>query len=79
MRPSTSVIGGESPCAGTDRAGVAAPGYWAQGCVFADYDGDARVDLLLTGFGRYLLFRNLGGLRFQDVTASEATRWKATG
>jgi hypothetical protein len=54
----------------TEKAGVAARGYWAQGCVFADYDDDGRVDLFLTGFGRYLLFRNLGGGRFQDVTAA---------
>jgi enediyne biosynthesis protein E4 len=52
------------------QAGVALPGYWAQGCVFGDYDGDGRTDLFVTGFGRYWLFRNLGGLRFQDVTAA---------
>src|SRR5262245_10928528 len=50
------------------RAGVALEGYWAQGCAFADYDDDGRVDLFVTGFGRYYMFRNLGGLRFQDVT-----------
>jgi hypothetical protein len=54
----------------TERAGVAAHGYWAQGCVFGDYDDDGRVDLFVTGFGRYLLYRNLGGGRFQDVTAA---------
>src|SRR6266850_4463606 len=54
----------------TDRAGVASTGYWAQGCVFGDYDDDGRVDLFLTGFGRYLLYRNLGGGRFQDATAA---------
>jgi len=50
------------------QAGVALDGYWAQGCVFADYDDDGRADLFVTGFGRYYLFRNLGGLRFEDVT-----------
>ncbi len=50
------------------KAGVALGGYWAQGCVFADYDDDGRADLLVTGFGRYYLFRNLGGLKFEDVT-----------
>src|SRR5260221_11872225 len=54
----------------TARAGVGSQGYWAQGCVFADYDGDGRVDLFLTGFGRYILYRGLGGGRFQDVTAA---------
>ncbi len=52
----------------TARAGVAARGFWSQGCVAADYDGDGHLDLFLTGFGRYMLFRNLGGARFQDVT-----------
>jgi enediyne biosynthesis protein E4 len=51
-------------------AGVSLPGYWAQGCVFGDYDGDGRTDLFVTGFGRYWLFRNLGNLKFQDVTAT---------
>jgi len=54
----------------SERSGVASPGYWAQGCAFADYDGDGRVDLFMTGFGRYILYRNLGQLRFQDVTAA---------
>ncbi len=54
----------------TEKAGVASRGYWAQGCVFADYDDDGRVDLLLTGFGRYILYRNLGDGRFRDVTAA---------
>jgi hypothetical protein len=50
------------------KAGVALGGFWAQGCVFADYDDDGRADLFVTGFGRYYLFRNLGGMRFEDVT-----------
>jgi hypothetical protein len=54
----------------TERAGVASIGFWAQGCVFGDYDDDGRVDLFVTGFGRYLLYRNLGGGRFRDVTQS---------
>jgi len=54
----------------TDRAGVASVGYWAQGCAFGDYDGDGTIDLFLSGFGHYILYRGLGGGRFQDVTAS---------
>ena len=54
----------------TEKAGVASRGYWAQGCVFADYDDDGRVDLFLTGFGRYILYRNLGDGKFRDVTAA---------
>ncbi|HYS78952.1 MAG TPA: VCBS repeat-containing protein, partial [Candidatus Dormibacteraeota bacterium] len=37
----------------TARAGVASSGFWAQGCVFGDYDDDGKVDLFVTGFGRY--------------------------
>jgi hypothetical protein len=54
----------------TLRAGVAARGFWAQGCAAADYDGDGRVDLFVTGFGRYVLYRNRGGATFEDVTAA---------
>jgi hypothetical protein len=54
----------------TVQAGVGAQGYWAQGCVFADYDDDGRPDLFVTGFGRYILYRNLGGGKFRDVTRS---------
>ncbi len=58
----------------TARAGVGSQGYWAQGCVFGDYDDDGRPDLFLTGIGRYILYRNLGGGRFQDVTASSGLK-----
>jgi enediyne biosynthesis protein E4 len=58
----------------TVRSGVASTGFWAQGCVFGDYDDDGRVDLFLTGFGRYILYRNLGGGRFQDVSASSGLK-----
>src|SRR2546427_2417231 len=45
----------------------------AQGCVFADYDDDGRVDLFVTGFGRYILYRNLGDGKFRDVRSEEHT------
>jgi hypothetical protein len=53
----------------TGKAGVAALGYWAQGCVFGDYDDDGLVDLLVTGFGRNILYHNAGQGRFKDVTS----------
>jgi hypothetical protein len=53
-----------------EAAGVALPGYWAQGCAAADYDGDGRIDLLVTGFGRYYLLRQTAPLHFTDVTAA---------
>ncbi len=58
----------------TARAGVASRGFWAQGCVFGDYDDDGKVDLFVTGFGHYLLYRGLGGGRFQDVTAGSGLK-----
>ncbi len=54
----------------TTAAGVGSPGYWAQGCAFGDVDDDGRVDLFVTGFGRYILYRGQGGGRFRDVTES---------
>ena len=53
-----------------EKAGVALPGVEAAGAVFADYDGDGWLDLLVTGVNSspsYLL-RNLGNGRFADVT-----------
>jgi hypothetical protein len=58
----------------TAAAGVGSPGYWAQGCVFGDVDDDGRVDLFVTGFGRYILYRNQGDGRFRDVTDAAGLR-----
>jgi hypothetical protein len=51
----------------TDAAGVAGEGQWAQGVAVADYDNDGWPDVLVTSFGRNVLYRNLGNGRFQDV------------
>jgi enediyne biosynthesis protein E4 len=48
---------------GLDRVG------WASSVCAGDADGDGRVDLFLTYFGRNVLYRNLGRGRFADVTA----------
>jgi hypothetical protein len=48
---------------GLDRIG------WASSVCAGDVDGDGRVDLFLTYFGRNVLYRNLGQGRFEDVTA----------
>jgi hypothetical protein len=52
----------------TEQAGLRLiEGHW-YGCAVADYDGDGFLDLLLTGFERLALLRNLGGAEFRDVT-----------
>ena len=38
------------------------------GCAFLDYDGDGKLDILLVANDRCLLYRNLGGGKFEDVT-----------
>src|ERR1700688_1762123 len=46
---------------------------FGQGACFFDYDGDGRIDLYLADGGKgggQSLYRNLGGGKFQDVTAS---------
>jgi hypothetical protein len=52
-----------SASSGLDRVG------WASSVCAGDADGDGRVDLFITYFGRNVLYRNLGGGRFEDVTA----------
>lgn len=61
-------------------AGVAdlnAPGTGvSMGAVWGDYDNDGHEDLLVYRYGKLSLFKNLGGLRFRDVTAEAGLdRW----
>jgi len=62
----------------TDEAGVGGEGCWGTGVTAADYDGDGWTDLFVSCFGVNLLFRNLGGGRFENVAARvgvEAPGW----
>ena len=64
----------------TDGSGITTPGWLRCGIAAADYDRDGLLDLYITNWGAEagrgrpefpgynLLFRNLGGLRFEDVT-----------
>jgi hypothetical protein len=52
----------------TAGSGLEASAY-GMGVAAGDYDGDGRVDLLLTALGPNRLLRNLGYGRFEDVTA----------
>ena len=42
---------------------------WAQGVCAGDYDNDGYTDLFVTYWGQNALYRNMGGRRFEDVTA----------
>jgi hypothetical protein len=40
---------------------------WGSGACAGDADGDGRLDLYVTNWGKNRLFRNLGGGRFEDI------------
>ena len=64
----------------TEAAGVGGEGEWGAGVTAADYDNDGAVDILVTNFGRNVLYRNLGNGRFENVAARvgvEAPGWNA--
>jgi hypothetical protein len=44
----------------TAEAGLENIPFYTHGCAVADYDCDGRPDLLVTGYGRLALFRNVG-------------------
>ena len=49
--------------------GVEKPTRWSLSCLFADFDGDGRPDLIVTNdFGLKNLYHNVDGKRFEDVT-----------
>jgi hypothetical protein len=58
---------------GLDRLAGGRPWFYTHGAAVADYNRDGWPDLLVTGWGRVALFKNVrdpkGGRRFRDVTA----------
>ena len=65
----------------TDAAGVGGEGEWGAAVVVADYDNDGRPDIFVTNFGPNVLYRNLGGGRFENVAARvgvEAPGWNTS-
>ncbi len=68
----------------TQEAGVGDPGY-GMGLCAGDYDGDGRLDFMVTNYGPDRLFRNLGPgaggiVRFEETAASAGVagdRWGA--
>jgi hypothetical protein len=53
----------------TEAAGVGGEGEWGAGVSVADFDNDGWPDILVTSFGRNLLYRNRGDGRFENVAA----------
>ena len=51
----------------TKAAGLTTRG-WGMAIAVGDYDNDGLPDLYVTGYGRNVLYHNLGGCRFKDVT-----------
>ena len=52
----------------TDELGLRSSG-WGQGVCAGDFDNDGYTDLFVTYWGQNHLYRNIGGKRFEDVTA----------
>ncbi len=52
----------------TDAMGITRMG-WGEGVCAGDYDNDGYTDLFVTYWGQNVLYRNVGGKRFEDVTA----------
>lgn len=64
----------------TVRAGVGCENQASKGVVFADIDGDGRLDLLVNALGGpNACFRNLGDGRFTNVTAAAGITARAGG
>jgi hypothetical protein len=47
---------------------------WAEGVCAGDYDNDGFTDIFVTYWGQNRLYRNLGGVRFEDVTERAGLR-----
>ncbi len=64
----------------TEAWGLGKVSRWSLSSLFADYDGDGRVDLLVTNdFGLKNLYRNVDGRRFEDVSKKSGMEVRAYG
>src|SRR4029453_4197953 len=57
------------PCRSPAKAAGGGGGEGGRGAFGADYDNDGWPDILVTAFGRNVLYRNLGQGRFENVAA----------
>src|SRR5882762_1125336 len=51
----------------TITAGLTTRG-WGMGVAVGDFDNDGLSDIYVTGYGHNVLYRHLGGCKFEDVT-----------
>ena len=58
----------------TVKAKVSGEGQWGSGAFAADYDGDGWTDILVTNFGRNLLYRNRGDGTFDEIAERAGIR-----
>ena len=64
----------------TQQSGIITGDLWAMGVVAADVENDGDPDLVITGFGKNLFFRNRGDGTFEEVsqeTGVEGGGWAA--
>jgi hypothetical protein len=57
----------------TAQLGISKTG-WGEGVCAGDYDNDGYTDLFVTYWGQNVLYRNVNGRRFEDVTAAAGLR-----
>ena len=64
----------------TQQSGITTGDLWAMGVVAADVENDGDPDLVITGFGKNLFFRNRGDGTFEEVsqeTGVQGDGWAA--